>query len=114
MLSRDEILRCSALPSEELSVPEWGGSVRVRSLTAGERDVFEIEMKDARSHGQVPNVPAALAVKVLTDEAGKRLFTDADAETLTAYHAKPLDRVFNLAARLSGITKDDVEQLEKN
>ena len=114
MLSRDEILRHCELPSEELAVPEWGGVVRIRSLTAGERDAFEIELKDARTGGQVPNVRAALAVKVLTDDEGKRIFRDADAETLAAFGAKPLDRVFSLASRLSGITRDDVDTLEKN
>ncbi len=114
MLSRDEILRHSALPTEDLEVPEWGGSVRIRSLTAGERDGFELDMKDARTEGQKPNIRAALAVRVLVDEQGRNLFTPADAESLATFHAKPLDRVFTVAARLSGITPDDVNDLEKN
>jgi hypothetical protein len=113
MLSRDDILRARSLPSEEVAVPEWGGAVRVRALTAGERDSFELDMKDARDGGK-PNIRGALAVRVLVDEDGRRLFEDSDAATLASLHAKPLDRIFSAATRLSGITPDDVEVLEKN
>jgi len=114
MLSRDDILRARDLPTEELAIPEWGGSVRVRALTAGERDAFELEMRDSRTNGHSPNVRGALAVKVLVDEQGRRLFEDHDAATLAALDARPLDRIFTVAARLSGITRDDVDELEKN
>jgi hypothetical protein len=114
MLSRDDILRARDLPIEEVNIPEWGGSVRVRALTAGERDSFEMEMKDGRDGDQRPNIRGTLAVRTLVDEDGKRLFQDHDAATLAALHSKPLDRIFTVAARLSGITPDDVEVLEKN
>ena len=41
MLTKDQILKSDDLPSEEVSVPEWGGSVMVRSMTGYERDQFE-------------------------------------------------------------------------
>jgi hypothetical protein len=113
-LTRDEILRKTELPSVEVKVPEWGGTVRVRALTAGERDAYELRMRDARQDGDAPNIRAALAVLTLVDGEGKPLFAEHDAATLAVYHAKPLDRVFNAAARLSGITPDDVDALEKN
>ena len=40
-LSRDDILKAEDLTTEEVDVPEWGGTVLVRGLTGRERDEFE-------------------------------------------------------------------------
>ena len=109
MLSREEIFNFKAvIPTEVVDVPEWSGQVKVRGLTAGERDAFEIGMKDARK----PNVRAALVARAALSENGARLFTDADADSLAGFDSRPLDRLFAVAARLSGITPDDVDKLE--
>ncbi len=44
MLSRDQILGASDLPTETVDVPEWGGQVIVRSMTGAERDRFELSL----------------------------------------------------------------------
>ena len=43
-LTRDQILAVSDIQTEEVHVPEWGGTVLVRGLTGAERDEFEAGM----------------------------------------------------------------------
>lgn len=118
MLTKESILASSDLPTEEVPVPEWGGSVFVRTMSGTERDAFEqsiIEGKAAKgTAAKMVNVRAKLAVRVLVDDKGTRLFTDADANLLGSKSGKALDRVFEVAQRLCGIGDKDVEELEKN
>jgi hypothetical protein len=42
------------------------------------------------------------------------MFSDQDVTKLGKKSARALDRVFDVSQRLSGITKEDVEDLAKN
>ncbi len=50
----------------------------------------------------------------LCDEAGKRLYADADAGEIAAWPDKLLRSMFQVAARINGLRDDDIEELEKN
>lgn len=109
ILNKDAILGALDLPQETVEVPEWGGSVIVRALTGKERDLFEstFSNESAKTHAdKMANVRARLVVQCVVDEAGERLFKDSDLEALGGKSAKALDRVFEVAQRLSGLGKD--------
>lgn len=112
-LSKDQILSASDLPTREVKVPEWGGCVKVKTLTAGERDAWEqsIYTGDGKP---VENFRARLVVATVIDASGARVFSDADAPALSAKSSVAVDRIFDEAQRLNGIGKKDAEQLEKN
>lgn len=117
-LSREAILAAEAeMPRESVAVPEWSGDVLVFGLSGAEQDAFEasrritVEGKETQS---LVNFRAALCVRCIRDETGKRIFADADAVALGAKSSKAIARIFPVAARLSGMTKEDVEKLEKN
>ncbi len=132
MLTKDQILSASDLPTEEVQVPEWGGSVFVRTMNGTERDAFEQDIIAARardaeqneasdgvpnaakSNSELVNIRARLAVKTVVDAQGNRLFTDNDAAALGKKSGKALDRIFDVAQRLSGIGEKDVKELEGN
>lgn len=117
MLTRDEILAAEDLPVEIVYVPEWGGSVFVRTLTGSERDKFEedtIQGKGKNRRVTLQNIRARLVALTVCDESGTRLFQPADVARLGLKSAAALDRVFSVAQRLSGLTDDDVEELVKN
>ncbi len=117
LLSKESILKAEDLRSEVVSVPEWGGDVKVRSMTGLERDRFEsslIEEKGGDVQKNTANLRAKLAACCIVDEAGELLFTDKDVTALGKKSAKALDRVFGVAQSLNGIGVDDVEDLTKN
>jgi hypothetical protein len=108
-LSRDQILGAEDLKREEVAVPEWGGSVFVRTMTGSERDRFEAAFVRDKS-----DTRARLAAATICDEGGRLLFAPGDIEALGRKSAAALERVFAVAMRLSRVGKDDVDELEGN
>lgn len=119
LLTRDEILAAEDIQSEVVEVPEWGGSVIVKGLSGTERDAFErtiIRNIDGKgpAKSDLRNFRAKLAAWSIVDEDDKRIFTKADVNALGNKSAAALQRVFNVAQRLSGLSEEDVEELTKN
>lgn len=117
MLTKDQILGIKDLQVEKVEVPEWGGHVFVRGMTGSERDAFEASVVDIRGSSQkinMVNVRAKLVSLTICDEDGNRLFEDADVIELGKKSALALQRLFDTAQRLSGLSNDDVSALEKN
>jgi len=117
VLSRDQILQAHDLPTERVYVPEWGGEVIVRGLTAAERDAFEqsiVETRGKNTQVNLRNIRAKLVALCCVDEEGSRIFQDEDAELLGRKSAVALNRVFEVAQQLSGLRPEDVEELAGN
>jgi hypothetical protein len=121
ILSREQILQAKDLVTEVVEVPEWSGSVLVKSLTGAERDQYEsaiVEQKGRDTKVNMRNARARLVALSVVDEEGKRLFSPNDVSLLGAKSAAALQRVFNVSMRLSGISAEDVreltEELEEN
>lgn len=117
VLSRDQILQAQDLPTETVEVPEWGGEVIIRGLTGAERDQFEqsiVETRGKNTKVNLRNIRAKLVVLCCVDEQGNRIFRDEDAEVLGRKSAVALNRVFEVAQRLSGLRPEDVEELAGN
>ncbi len=118
ILNRDQILTAVDQKVEPVEVPEWGGTVLVRGLTGAERDGYEAEMVSRRGKKvefNLQNARAKLCARSIVDEHGVRLFNDdEDMLALGKKNAAALERVFEVARRLSGLTEDDVEELTKN
>jgi len=116
-LSREEILQINDLPTEDVYIEQWGAWVRVRGLTAAERDKFEqsiIERKGKSTQMNLQNIRAKLVALCVVDENGNRIFTDADVEALGKKSAQALDKIFSVAQKLSGLTPEDVEEMLGN
>lgn len=117
MLTRDAILNCSDLPTQEVAVPEWGGAVLVRGLSGRERDEYELSMINLRGGNPsltMFNARAKLVQLGCVDEEGKQLFTKADVALLGRKNATALDRVYNVIRHLSGLSSEDVKELTAN
>jgi hypothetical protein len=116
-LGRDAILKASALKTEDVPVPEWGGSVLVRELRGRERDEWEGSLAVQRGQQMVPdtaNMRAKLVAHSIVDADGEPLFTQRDVAALGELSAAALDRVFEVASRLSGLASAAVEEKAKN
>ncbi len=117
LLTRDAILQAEDLPKELVLIPEWNGEVYVRALTGAERDAFEqsmVEQKGKSTKRNLSNLRAKLVALTVGEEAGTSIFSDRDAELLGQKSAIAINRVFEVAQRLSGLSQEDVEELTKN
>ncbi len=115
-LTRDEILGADDLKTESVKVPEWGGTVLVRELTGAERDAWEasvVKTNGTKVTIDSQNMRAKLAALCIVDGDGKRVFTEKDVVKLGAKSAVALDRVTDVARRLSRIGEDELEDLGK-
>ena len=117
LLTKEQILGAQDIQTEIVEVPEWGGAVIVRGMSGKERDSFEASMikgKGKSANVNLENLRAKLVSKCVVDEAGKRLFSDDDIPALASKSAAALNRVYEVAQRLSGVTDEDVDELTKN
>jgi len=106
-LGRDDILAAKDEQVEEVDVPQWKGSVFVRTMTGKEREEFEERMAKSSAKGR-----AYLVAFTLCDETGARLFADADIEALQAKNGAALDRIARRALVVNGLAS--AEELEGN
>lgn len=118
-LNADDILNIDDRQFETVEVPEWGGAVRVRGLTGRERDQFEESIlgtrdKKGNSRLQLKNTRARLVAMAVVDENGQRLFNRSDINKLGKKSSVALNRIYEVALRLSGISEEDQAELEGN
>lgn len=117
ILSKEEIILAEDVIREVVFVPEWNGSVIVKTMTAKERDSWEhktyvLGRKDPNS---VPdNVRASLFAATVVDENGNRMFTDEDVETLNKKSGSAVDRVTDVARKLNRMRAEDLATETKN
>lgn len=114
-LTREAILEAEDLGTEEVDVPEWGGTVLVRGLSADERDKLESAvMKNGKPN--LDGFSARLAAASLVDADGNQLFSQsqADLKRLGQQPAAALNRIRESVQRLSKINEVDVEDLAGN
>lgn len=116
-LSREDILGRQDRTYKDVKTPEWGGLVRVQSLSGAERDQWEEACQEEKG-GEKKFTTKQLREKLLTfclvDQAGARLFSEADIAALAEKNAGALTRLFEVARKLNGIGAQDVEDLVKN
>lgn len=118
-LSAAAILACDDTQFRDEVVPEWGGTVRVRALSGKERDAYDMSLRVFRDNGDLvynpENQRAKLVGRSLVDsETGARLFTDQEINALGDKNADVLQRLYDIAAKLSGLAVDSDADAEKN
>lgn len=118
---------------EAVAVPEWGETVVIRAMSAGDwadyrRRSLEL-ITDARKSAGLPevyeagdaeavqlDVPAApiyalVLVRTLFDESLVRVFSDNDVDEVTAAFSPVHDRLVSKAFELSGVTAEEVPEV---
>ena len=117
-LTREVILGIRDSRMELVEIPEWQGDMYIRSLTAAERDAWEASIVSIDDQGNrqsnMANLRARLVVRTACLVDGSPLFMESDGEILGSKSASAVDRVYAVAARLSGISGQDARELEKN
>jgi hypothetical protein len=114
MLSRDEILSKTSLKKQTVHVPEWGGSIIVSEMNGAARDEWEQSLQDRDSKGRLISPRAKLIIATVVDEAGNRLFTDADTEQIGKLSSSSLIMICDVAQKLNKLLGEDLDEAKKN
>jgi hypothetical protein len=107
-LDRNTILGMDDLPRTEVEVPEWNGSVYVRTLTGSER----VRLSEILESGDATG--AQVVALVAVDEEGNRLFSEDDVDALSEKNGKALERIVSAAMEWNFVTEDSLEAEEGN
>jgi hypothetical protein len=111
-LSRESILQASDIQVEDLEVPEWGGTIRVREMTTAEVEFFSTlttGRDGSVDTSKMPGVRAKVVSWCLIDEGGKPLLRKEDVDELQKRSNRVLTVVFDKILELSGLGADDAE-----
>lgn len=111
---RDQILKASDLKLHQVEVPEWSMTIYVRKMTVGEVSSFVKETQQAIANHDEAELYALLVAKTTCDEAGKRVFTDADAEALKSKSFEAVKRVAEAAIDFNRLGGQGLEAEKKD
>lgn len=130
-LNKLQILSAPDVITKEIEVPEWGGWIRIRTITAAERDNYQIRMfreqallrNQLAQQGAKGDVSALVQSKIdsqasatllkaaIVNDKGQPLFSDADIAALSQKNAEVVDRILVEIKTLNAISPNDVEEL---
>lgn len=112
-LSKDDILKAEDLPTRDVEVPEWGGTVRVRGLSGANRDLYQQSQLEIHPDGTAVttllNGRARLASLCIVDEDGNQLFSELEVGRLGQKSAAALERINAVVSELSALPGSDAE-----
>jgi len=114
-LTADEILEQSDCTEvRRVEVPEWGGHVYVRMITATERDQWEQKFVGRETGDR--NLRGSFVWLCLCDAGGKPLYLEKPylANGFAKKSARVINRIFEAAHDLNGMGEKSIEELEKN
>ena len=100
-LSREAIL-ASALPFEDVEIPEWGGVVRIQAMDAQTGTAYLEKTKDVKED----DISTLLVTFCAVDDNGKLLFTPDDLPMLNEKQMDPVNKLAQAAIRVNNMGKD--------
>jgi len=101
ILSAEDILAADDLKSAEVNVPEWGGKVLIRPMTADQAVIFTDLQGEDKKHSAVK--ATALCV---VDAEGKPLFTEMQAKKLRSKSLAAFMRIQRVILKINGMTEE--------
>jgi len=117
LLTKEQILGAMDLKTMDVSVPEWGGTVRVQTMTGAARDEYEQSLVRSRGKDKsknLENVRAQLLAATIVNDQGELVFSAEDVKSLGKKSARAMDRVFEAASKLNALGDADQEELAGN
>lgn len=124
-LSKDQILGASDATYAEVDVPEWGGKVRIGSITAAEKSKYQTGLfkfdKDGNrtiNEKNLETLSTRLIAACVVDGEGERVFDEKDVAAIGKKNAAVIERVFKVCQEHNGMEppkKDEiVDDIEGN
>ena len=116
-LTREQILKPVEIPKQEIYIPEIGGTVWVKGMSAADRSRFEKEFQTSSgqsSKRKLSQIRERLVIACVCNEEGGPILTVKDVEALGKQSIQIIERIVNVAQKLCGMSSEDVEQLAGN
>ena len=107
-LNLDEILKVNDAVKIKVIVPEWGGSVYLKSMTSLDRDRYEALVMKSKQNGSLKaweGLRARVVANCLCDEQGVRIFPEDtnDWQKLNGKNSAIVSMLFEKCMTISGL-----------
>ena len=110
-LTAEDILATEDIETVDVNVPEWGGTVRLRSLSGLEAERFvESFPPGERQTASAVNIVALCAIK----EDGTPLFTKEQVEDLKKKSLRAILRLQKETLRINGLSEEGVKDTKNS
>ena len=113
MLTKEQILGATDREFAVIDVPEWGGLVRIGSMSAYARDKYERAYSDISEGRTDLSIRAHLVAACVVDESGELLFTAEDVKALGQKSGAALSALFIACVKLNAMGGKDQENIEE-
>lgn len=119
-LDRNFILNNKGYDLVEMEIPEWGGIIYLKPLSAKEVTSYQTEIMGIRDADGIVSGDSTLEMitRLLTlticDESGNTLFTKDDVAALNEKRFQTLIKIFRKAQEINGLDDDAEALAEKN
>jgi superfamily I DNA/RNA helicase len=111
LLTREQLLNQDDRKTIEVKPPGWDGAVRLRTISAAEREAWEQRAREEIERGQFY---ADFLIMCAVDENDRPLLTKDDAEMITRKSARALKFLFDEAQKLNGMGTAAEEEAKKS
>lgn len=109
---RGKIFEADDITKELLEVPEWGVTVEIRSMTAGQRATLT-EGATSGDKVDVSNMYAKTVIATVFDpESGLPIFNNNDREAILSKNGVVIERLATKALGSSGLGDKAVEEAQ--
>ena len=111
-LTAESILAAEDFKYADLEIPEWGGLVRIRSLSGGQRSIINQRVQEKNTE----DLEELLVVMACVNEDGGRIFTNQDIPALKKKANSAITRIAKKIMEISGIGNEaaEIEDAKKN
>lgn len=128
LLNRNQILEAKDIKTKDIEVKEWGGTIRIKQLSAKEYNDITMNMvnirkmaakqlsskknsdenlEDAINELAIKNQKILLIIKSVVDENMKPLFTEADMELIYQKNTNVIDRIITEIEAFNAVATEE-------
>jgi hypothetical protein len=109
LLTAQQILDAQDLRTEDVKIEEWGGSVRIREISAADAEAAK---EAAGEDGK--RLFLEMIARCVVDEQGQPSFTREQADGLLKKSNRPLMKLGKAVMHINGMTEEAQKELSKN
>jgi len=130
LLTRNQILEAKDIKTKDIEVKEWGGTIRIKQLSAKEYNDITMNMvyirkmaakqlsrkngdenlEEAINESAIKNQKILLIIKSVVDENMKPVFTEADMELLYQKNTNVIDKIIAEIEEFNSVSTEDAKK----
>ena len=111
----DKIRQSDDRVVEIIDVPEWDVKIELRSMTALQRSLMQVEWADTEEQSAAVLYQTVLQHCCFDPDTGDQVFNEEDSEWILAdKSAQVVDRVAQACLKVSGLSADSIDESGKD